>query len=268
MIIRAKSPETYTIVDNAIINERGLDWKELGLLVYLLSKPDDWQISVTHLANFRKMGKDGLYSILKKLRNMGYMYYSKNSDGTTDWVVSETPMNTTSDKDEPSKERPHKDEPHKEKKIQVSTERALSTERAINTEKNMSDNFQENEKSKGTDEKQQVLSKPAQENKTFQVFEFWKQKMGHPRAILDAKRKRVIQSALKTGYSANDLQQAILGCSKTPYNMGVNDQKQVYDNLSLILRDSEYIERFIGNTKPTNPNDGGGSSLPQRYHRK
>ena len=69
------------------------------------------------------------------------------------------------------------------------------------------------------------------------VFAYWKTTMNHPRAVLDAKRQRVITKALKT-YSIEDLKLAIDGCKNTPYNMGQNDNGQVYDDISLILRDA------------------------------
>ena len=34
----------------------------------------------------------------------------------------------------------------------------------------------------------------------------------------------------------------------TPYNMGKNDSGQVYDDISLIFRDADHIERFMNNT--------------------
>ncbi|KTD21998.1 hypothetical protein [Legionella israelensis] len=82
---------------------------------------------------------------------------------------------------------------------------------------------------------------------TKEVFEYWKTIMNHPRAKLDNKRKRVITNALKLGYSLFDLKKAIDGCANTSYNMGKNENNQVYDDIGLILRDADHIERFINN---------------------
>lgn len=81
-----------------------------------------------------------------------------------------------------------------------------------------------------------------------EIFEYWKTIMRHPRAKLDSKRKRVITNALKLGYTPSDLKQAIDGCANTPYNMGKNDSGQIYDDISLILRDATHIERFMNNS--------------------
>lgn len=85
-------------------------------------------------------------------------------------------------------------------------------------------------------------------NASKEIFEYWKTIMRHPRAKLDNKRKRVITNALKLGYTPSDLKQAIDGCANTPYNMGKNDSGQIYDDISLILRDANRIERFINNS--------------------
>lgn len=87
-------------------------------------------------------------------------------------------------------------------------------------------------------------------NSCNEVFEYWKTTMNHPRAKFDNKRKRVISRALNFGYSLSDLKQAIDGCANTPYNMGKNDTGSVYDDIGLILRDADHIERFMNNGRP------------------
>lgn len=79
-----------------------------------------------------------------------------------------------------------------------------------------------------------------------EVFDHWREVMRHPKAALDDKRRKTIRIALK-GYSVDDLKKAIDGCSRTPHNMGQNDQHQRYDDLGLILRDAAHIDRFVRN---------------------
>ena len=77
------------------------------------------------------------------------------------------------------------------------------------------------------------------------VFAHWKHTFGHPTAVLDSNRRLWIARALKKGYSAAELCQAITGCFQTPYNRGQNAQGQSYYGLHVILRDADQIERFI-----------------------
>lgn len=88
-----------------------------------------------------------------------------------------------------------------------------------------------------------------------QLFEYWQRAMNHPRAKLDKKRKRTVEQALKLGYSVPELQKAIDGCKNTPFHMGKNDNNQVYDDISLIFRDAEHIDRFIRNADNSSEGD-------------
>ena len=89
------------------------------------------------------------------------------------------------------------------------------------------------------------------------IFDCWCDTLGHPRARLDDKRRKVINRALKLGYTAAELCDAIRGCSLTPHNMGINDRGTRYDELGLILRDADHIDRFIRNAKdPPQPRNG------------
>jgi hypothetical protein len=91
------------------------------------------------------------------------------------------------------------------------------------------------------------------------VFQHWQNVFDHPQAVLDEKRKRLIRQALKSGYTEDQLCEAITGCSYTPHNMGDNDKGQRYDGLHVILRDADQIDRFIHNAhnppKPMNEAD-------------
>ena len=86
---------------------------------------------------------------------------------------------------------------------------------------------------------------------TQEIFKHWQTTMNHPRAKLSTERQRAIKKALKLGYSVNDLTQALDGCADSPFHMGENDRKQVYDYITLIFRDAEHIERFINNDSST-----------------
>lgn len=81
------------------------------------------------------------------------------------------------------------------------------------------------------------------------IFKFWQATLSHPYAKLDNKRKKVIEQALKLGYSSDQICMAIKGCSLTPYNMGNNESGQRFDSLGLILRDAEHIDRFLHNAQ-------------------
>ncbi len=73
------------------------------------------------------------------------------------------------------------------------------------------------------------------------VFAHWRQGFGHPKAVLDSKRRRVIAAAL-AAYSEADLCQAIDGYRNSPHHMGHNERATVYDDVALFLRDAQHID--------------------------
>lgn len=87
-----------------------------------------------------------------------------------------------------------------------------------------------------------------------EVFEFWKQTMASPRSLLDTKRQKLISAAIKTGYTSEQLREAIRGCSLSPFHMGKNDRNTKYNGLDLILRNAEQIDKFIA--VAANPESG------------
>lgn len=94
---------------------------------------------------------------------------------------------------------------------------------------------------------------------TKELFKYWQTVMNHPRAVFDAKRQRKVEQSFKLGYSLEDLKKAIDGCSITPYNMGKNGSGQVYDDISLIFRDADHIERFMNNANSNDTEHGTNS---------
>jgi len=80
------------------------------------------------------------------------------------------------------------------------------------------------------------------------VFECWKNEMGKaPNTKFKPKSKRYknVVARIKDGFSVEDLCLAVLGCKNTPHNMGQNDRSEKYNDLELICRDVEHVERFI-----------------------
>lgn len=90
----------YVVVNRRPIDNPALSFKAKGILTYLLSRPDGWEVSVTDLV---KHGTDGAAAIrtgLKELRAAGHMHYtqSRHAGRITGWLIEvyEVPtMNAT-----------------------------------------------------------------------------------------------------------------------------------------------------------------------------
>ena len=69
-----KNPDNpYVMINKVFLNDVLLSWKAKGLLTYLLSLPDDWQIYETELTKHSKDGKDSTKTTIKELIDNGYI---------------------------------------------------------------------------------------------------------------------------------------------------------------------------------------------------
>lgn len=103
MILKTKKYKTaFTTVPNDPINNRELSYEALGVWLYLMSKPDDWQVKMSDLRNRtkttgRQYGKDAIQGILNELKSIGLaeLVYHRSEDGKTNlgssWVISDSP---------------------------------------------------------------------------------------------------------------------------------------------------------------------------------
>jgi hypothetical protein len=78
-----------------------------------------------------------------------------------------------------------------------------------------------------------------------EVFEYWKIRLNKPKSKLDKARARKIQERLKDGYTVQDLQTAVDGCSHSAFHNGDNSSRTSYLDISLICRDAEHVDRFV-----------------------
>lgn len=109
----------------------------------------------------------------------------------------------------------------------------------------------EKEMEQGKEGKEHIVASPRRRSVSppdvLKIFEYWKNILNHPQAVLDKSREKMIHHALQRGFSVQQLCNAIQGCAKTPHNMGDNERGQRYDGLHVIFRDADQIERFIYN---------------------
>lgn len=230
-IIRGPRPETkfYTL-DKSISEDSRLSWAARGLLIFLLGKPDNWEVSVKHLINQtqdaigKASGRDAVRVILKELEQAGYLIadFARAEGGAFNgmaYTVCEMPQTVSPETDFPAPGEPAPAEPAPANPHLTKNDLNQDTELEEETNKPTVDLVSE-------------------------VFDHWRVRMKSPRSKLDDKRKRLITNALKN-YQAEDLKQAIDGCAASPFHMGQNDRKEKYNGLDLILRNADKIDGFM-----------------------
>lgn len=109
-IYREKRKQRFTVIDNQPLQDANLSNKALGLLVRMLSFPDDWKFYEKDLEKrCNKDGRDAIHNQLLELQKAGYVTKVRNrsKDGKfaqTDLIVHEQPQPEKEPKPEPKPE--------------------------------------------------------------------------------------------------------------------------------------------------------------------
>lgn len=96
-ILRNPNKESFTVIDNQALRDDNLSLKARGLLVTLLSLPDNWKFSENGLcAIFVKDGQTSIRSGLKELEEHGYLVRKRVRDdqgrmADVVWNISDKP---------------------------------------------------------------------------------------------------------------------------------------------------------------------------------
>lgn len=133
-IRRAPRPHNlFTVVPNRIIEDSRLSWRARGMLIYLLSKPDDWECRTAHLAKVAPEGIHAVRAILQELEHARYVtrYRWQDPRGhhrmmTTVYDIPrvEDPVDKLGDNSGPRAVIPRQETPHvKQRLITPSTEK-------------------------------------------------------------------------------------------------------------------------------------------------
>lgn len=154
-LLRNLSREKFTVIDNIAVRDDDLSLKALGLLVKLLSLPDNWEFSENGLiAIFKKDGQASIRSGLKELEEFGYLTRTKMRDSKgrvngVEWIITENPRldkpNLENPRVEypslenPSLENPSMENPNLENQPQYNTNTIKNDNKEIHNNKILSE---------------------------------------------------------------------------------------------------------------------------------
>ena len=96
-IFRIEKRKSFTIISRPLLEDRRLKWATRGILGYLLSKPDDWELQIADLKNNGDLSRDALYARLREAIQFGYIsrFYQRDEKGRVlkvEYVVREDPV--------------------------------------------------------------------------------------------------------------------------------------------------------------------------------
>lgn len=125
--------ENFTSIHNKLINDSRISLKAKGIMLYMLSKPENWKYNPKEIAKNSKDGLDSVYSGIKELIEAGYISRTRHSDGTVDYFVfedvEENDIVDFSKKENPNRENPNRENPDVYKRKNTNKERII-----VNTE--------------------------------------------------------------------------------------------------------------------------------------
>lgn len=75
-----KETGNFVTVHKNFIHDNKISWKAKGILLYLLSRPDDWQVYETELVKHTSDGLSSLKSGIKELEEIGYIRRTRKRD--------------------------------------------------------------------------------------------------------------------------------------------------------------------------------------------
>ena len=143
--------ENFTSIHNKLINDSKISLKAKGIMLYMLSKPENWKYNPKEIAKNSKDGLDSVYSGIKELMESGYISRIRHSDGTVDYFVfedaEENDIIDFSKKENPNRENPNRENPNREnpdvyKRKNTNKERIIvNTELKKETSKSDIDDF-------------------------------------------------------------------------------------------------------------------------------
>lgn len=95
-ILRKNKIRQYTTIDNYLLMDKKLSLKAKGLLVYMLSKPDDWHFNYKNFEHELLEGRACIQSTIKELRSLKYLKLERvyNPNNRYEWIytISEIPF--------------------------------------------------------------------------------------------------------------------------------------------------------------------------------
>lgn len=83
------------VIRLSVANDERLSFIALGVLAYVLSRPDGWNLTVVELArrsigSARPLGRGVIYSVLNELIEAGYVYRHRLASGGVEYTVYDT----------------------------------------------------------------------------------------------------------------------------------------------------------------------------------
>lgn len=75
--LRQAHKKSFTVITNKLAQDNSLSLRARGLMLYLLSLPDDWKIHIWHLVKIMKEGREAITTTIQELKEAKYIHHHK-----------------------------------------------------------------------------------------------------------------------------------------------------------------------------------------------
>lgn len=232
MIYRNKTKNKFSVIANQIVQSDTIGFFERGILIYLLSKPDDWETRTTELMKNGKCGRDKILKALGRLESAGYLkrYRTRDNSGQYIWNTdicefpNKTPLPEKPDTDKPTQAEPTQENTYVNKElIQPNTETQITNTENILPEP-------------------EVVKMSPEEEIAYAGFEYWRKITGREGKVCEftGARKGTMIARIRAGATLNDIKLAVCGILANHWHKERN-----MNEISYICRNGETFERFL-----------------------
>lgn len=117
-VVRRRHNRNFTVLTNDVMNDERLSAPALAVLVWLLSRPNNWNVITATVAKRFSMGRDKMHGIFRELKDLGYLTraYVREQGRIvgTEYVVYDEPQpDESADAQETDSPEPEKPDPVK-----------------------------------------------------------------------------------------------------------------------------------------------------------
>lgn len=188
-----KGPNPFAQIDRTVLEDDRLSWRAKGVLCYLLSKPNDWEVRSDDLISRGTEGREALRSAMLELKEHGYAILISHQDSYgrmtgRSWEIFERPQTVEGNNRKTEKpshgETPPSNKEEESNKDKKKEERSLTLPYSSDEFKEAWKNWEEYRK-----EKKAKLTRKTIEGQ-FNLLKDW----GEPKAI------EAIKTAINMGW--------------------------------------------------------------------
>jgi hypothetical protein len=97
MIIRRRLTKRFTTVDNALFDDESLSVEAIGVLCYLLGRPNDWRVNLEQISKKFGIGRQRTQNVFRQIMASGYAHREQHRDpdtgawGPVEYVITDEP---------------------------------------------------------------------------------------------------------------------------------------------------------------------------------